>query len=111
MAYIVFDTSIRLNEIRIEQAGLSVSEVIDAVSAAVKSMEGVGWVEVGVHPGRAHLPDTVIVYTPGLSAAPNTPWWRKIRDRIETVVDAAVWKCLDDAAVNRKRMRRKPLPS
>jgi hypothetical protein len=110
MAYIVFDTSIRLNEIRIEQAGLSISEVIDAVSTAVESMEGVGWVDAAVHPGRADLSDAVTVYGPGLSVVADTPWWRTIQDRVEAVVDAAVWKCLDAAAIDRRRMRRNPLP-
>jgi hypothetical protein len=95
MAYIMFDTCIRLNKTDIEKAGLSVSLVIADISAAVRRMNGVGWVDVDL---GADLPSVVVIYGPGRSVVPDSPRWRHMQRRVEAVAQAAVWMRLDGAA-------------
>jgi hypothetical protein len=87
-----FDATITLNDHHHPAAGLTgrKAEAVAAVRGAVERMDGAHWIGVDAQSYPPELPGWVIVYPRGWCVTPDTPEWRDVLHRVETVVTAAL---------------------
>jgi hypothetical protein len=81
-----------LNDHHLEAAGLSgrKEQAVAAVREAVARIDGAGWIDVEAQSYPPGAAGWAIAYPRGRCVTPDTPGWRELRHRVETVATTAL---------------------